>query len=347
MQGSKYWHVIIERDPGYVVDQILVGIRSGLANPDSVDWKGLRAEFRDKVGVIISSWWQEMYGPLQELWAAVVTYQEGLLCSACEADFSRFFNGTTIKVRQPAAADIGDAALKVMAASDTFLTSTVNQPRIKAIAQLVCGKVTDQFTCLGTSHIVDLAINALTKLNMRDMLCGDSNGDLDTRNRHCKDFMFNRVLRGLFIDTEPILSNIFDYLNKICLKVPFPKMDCGPIDIMSKQLSSFYFTFDERPLATNEYGVDGFDIKNAACDSNLSGFACGQSGPKPESHKGNAPADNSAGNSGAIIITIVILLTLAAVGAVVFISRERIKRVTQSFYTRMRDDGMGPTVGLV
>ena len=45
-------------------------------------------------------------------------------------------------------------------------------------------------------------------------------------------------------------------------------------------MNAIFFSFDTRPVATNLYSSEGFDVYAIACESNLSGYACGGSGPQ-------------------------------------------------------------------
>jgi len=338
---AEYVVKTIERDPRLLVDQVIVNLRARLLD-QGTDWKKIRDTLREPIGDLIRDGWKTVFPPLTELRSAVVTYQEGLLCSACEPNFERFFNGSVIKMRVDAAGEVADGVIKSLAAFDTFIESQT--PQITQLAQTICSLVGGGVACIRIPDFFPPFLNYFKLSSLRELFCGPTRGNLDVHNIKCRDFVMFTVLRGLYIDVEPIVDNMFDYFERSCPKT-IPGVTCPSAEAAKKVLHEYFFTFDERPVVWNTYGVDGYDVKSAACGSYLSGYACGGPGPKSQSHQAPAPA----GNSGPVIIVIVVLLVVASLGVVLFISRERIKRVTHSWYLRMRDgdDNSGPTVGLV
>jgi len=317
-----------------------------MPNRNEVDWKKIRIKFREKAGRLIGDFWTALFPSLNKLWINLVTYQEGLLCSACEPNFNRFFDPVKnqLKLRGPAAEAVGDAAVDVIKMFDAFMSNSDNAARIKDLVQDICQQGGSTAQCVLVPSLVASALSHITTSPLRHMICNAKKGELPERNEFCKNFVLNDVLRGLVVDTKPLISNVFDYLTFVCPK-GVAAINCDQFETTKQGLLDLYYTFDERPVPRNIYAFDGYDVMLAACDSNLSGYACGKPGPKPESHK----ADSQAGNSGPIIITIVVLLTVGSIGAVLFISRHRVARVASTWYTRLRDgdDGSGPTVGLV
>jgi len=309
--------------------------------PEGIDWKTIRNDNRDAVGALIRELWSTIYTPLNNLWSAVVTYQEGLLCSACQPNFDKFMDVSgNVKMQSPAAGEVADAFITSMHSYDAFIAK--NTDKIKQLSGHICQEVSKN-NCNWAAVVASSVINDFSNLYLRAMLCGANakTGTIEVRDAACKDFVMNKALRGLTVDVSAVINNIFDHFTSICLQVKV--VDCSKIDSAKQKSLEWSFTFDERPLATNVYSPEGFDVKQVACSSNLSGYACGGAGPRPEIHG----KSSGTGNSGPVIITIVVLVTVSSLGGVLFISRHRIRQVTQSWYTRIRDDGMGPTVGLV
>ena len=347
---QRYFGYQIERDPGSIVDNIIITVRA-IGNPyevAAIDWKAIRARFREPAGKILQDFWKAVNPSVQKAWSEYITYQEGLLCSACEPNFGRFLDGSNIKLQPNTASSVADAYVEVIRAIDAFFTNPDEQKRITAIVYDICVFSGSQ-TCESIPVAFSFVYSYVTGMQLRSMICAAQGNSVGERDESCKQFLLNKVLRGLFFDVSLIFGNIFDYIYAQCMAGPMPSA-CTQIQISKKNfVEASSFSFDERPLATNVYTNDGFDILTVACKSNLSGYACGKSGPEPGSNKDDDQQSGGGCSAAPVIITIVILLILGGLGAVLYASRGRIKQITQSWYHRMRDvdDNNGPMVGLV
>ena len=343
MQVAKYFIWLIEKDPRLVVDQLILILRSELLE-HQIDWKSVRNTYRDDAGTLLGEIWNSLYQPLTQLWIEVATYQEGLLCSACEPHFARFLdlekNSLKLNLRSPSA--IGDAVINVMTAYDIFMSDQQHLDQMIALGRSICIQIAGSAPCYLFNTIFNAALKYITEVSLRKLLCASNARNIPEANQHCKDFVVHRVLRGLYVDYFIIAENVFDYFKLICPE-GIKAVDCSRIDTYKKKVMDLSFSFDERPVVLNVYTQDGFDIYGTACDSNLSGYACGGPGPRPPNHRGDTPSGNNTGTIVAIVLTIVFV----TLGLVLFVSRHRIRNFTQYFYTRMTDDGGGPTVGLV
>jgi hypothetical protein len=352
--ASKYIKWYIESDPRALVDLILVWTRAATADT-SVDWAGIRNQTRDDWGVVLKSLVDSMTTPADKLWTDVVTYQEGLLCSACVPDFSpNYLNleARTLTLRPEAADAVASSFLDLLHIWDLWWAEGANINHIMNAGVRTCWLATKSVSCrVLVPTTINLAVPYLTKNSLRIMLCG-APADAGQEDSKCRDTLNFQVLHGLSLDPTPILYNLLNKAADLCKMSP---KNCSPqIDLARKQIDLWFFTFDQRPVLQNVYSDGGFDVMAQACASHLSGYACGGAGPPLPDHSADAPgqASGAGGGNVGLIVGVVLLLGLAGLAAAMFVMRHRLRHAAQSMYSRMRDDRLdgsnsGPLVGLV
>ena len=363
MGGAFYTQYLIETNPRVIIDQIIAFARVSIhSNPNRpINWVAVRNYVRDEGGDLLSRGSKAILPHVVDLWKAVVTYQEGLLCSSCEPSFSRFLDVPSKKlvVRPAAAMDAANALVQTLQAVDEFLKDEYIVAHLKHVLEQGCASaIGSMLKCSGVGLAVGLGLKILVGPQLRSIVCGVPANSPDP-DQACRDFVLNKMLRGLYVDYAPILHNVVGWFAHICEKALGDK--CSELSKLNSRIDEYFFTFDTRVVVSNVY-VDndsGYDVKAAACASQLSAYGCGGSGPEPRKHGGEVPDVGRGGLSPGAIAGIVIGV-LAALGLAVaaFVWRQRLSGVVGAAYFRMRDgesgrvgggggDGSGPLVGMV
>jgi len=352
---SQYAIFYIESDPRVLVDQILLSLRAMLGS-NKLDWKRLRNEVRDEWGAIVKQLAVQLSTPLSKLWGAVVTYQEGLLCSSCIPKFSPTYlnvQTNTIALKPDVADDVAKAVIDLFNAWDGWFAVVNNRNHVTNAVMHTCVIVVKNGAVACRPLVptaVSFVIKALTLNELKILLCGmpAKPGDEETQ---CKNMVVNNVLHGLAIDGQPVVGNVFDKIAQMCKMLP---TDCSSEIVTAKaQVLMLFDTFDDRPVLNNVYSDSGYDARSAACLSHLSGYACGGQGWPPYDHSQVTPSDSGDGGlsaAGAVLIAL-LLVGIAGVLVTAAVHRHRIRNAAVNAYQRMRDGGAegssGPLVGLV
>ena len=370
---AYYSAFLMESNPGAFVDQIVAYVRMSVpASVPPVDWRAVRNAVREDAAAVLLAATKAVAPPALTAWKALVTYREGLLCSACEPGFSRFLHldaaAGTLKLHPAAANEFAAHVSTTLDAVDEFLKSGENVNRILVVVEKGCVAAGHPVAgCLALAPLLGAALN-LVRAELRVALCGpEANADAQTA---CRDMVVDAVLRGLVVDPGPVAHNVIAWLKGKCAAMPLEWLRpvCNRLDAVSKAVDDLGFSFDARPVVTNEYHADGFDVESKACSSHLSGFACGGHGPRAEDH-GDVPGDvpdeddptdhdggGSGGLSGGAVAAIVLVCVGLAMGGVGFVWRSRIRDAMQNAYERLHDHGVSslrgdsstrPLVGLV
>jgi hypothetical protein len=362
VQAIQYFEYMISNNPKAFLDQILVILKIFIHNNPPIDWVIVRNAIRDEAGDLIKSLADHMIPPGKQILQTILTYEEGLLCSACEPNFNRFLdlNKGTLLLRSDAAAEVSDAVLAAFHALDAFFGDDANIRALKHVSEQGCASaLKSSLKCVGVGTGVGLALGIFTGPALRTIVCGAPAGGDGVPDAYCRDMIMNQVLRGLYVDPSVVIDNQFNWVSTMCSKF-LSEEQCAPIKTYKKEASALFYSFDTRPIVTNDYhSVDGFDVKGTACASHLSGYGCSGNGPEPVDH-GSMPTVNQGGLSVGAIIGIVLTCVIVSGLGIGLIWRRQIKSGVTSLYYRMRDgeggggvDGRldsvssGPLVGLV
>ena len=372
---AYYGAFLLESNPGAFVDQILAYAR--LVLDDALPWPAIRDAVRADGSALLAAAGRSVVPPAMATWKALVTYREGLLCSACEPNFARFLHvsegeprAATLKLQPGAADEVASRFTDALGALDGFLSEAGTTELIGAVVEKAClAAGHSDGLCSTLPGTVSLVVNGV-RSGLRAAVCGPAaaHHELDP-DAVCHGVIVGSVLRGLVVDPQPLADNVGAWLQSKCGLLPKPySSECATLDQLPELIRRMSFSFDARPIPTNAYVTEpaaGFDVKARACSSNLSGFACGGHGPRAQSHgdvssateDADAPApEQSRGMSGGAIAAVVFVsLGVAVVAVVGFVWRARIRDAVHDAYERIRERGAGgagdaatrPLVGFV
>jgi hypothetical protein len=284
----EYLDAYARRNPKGIIDKIFAYVAQFAPPVEHLDYNELRKATRDELGLFVNQSLVALGPEMERFASSVLTYQEGLLCSACEPRFERYLNSTSLelRVRPSSAKAVSDRFLNLLQKWDIFLFRKDTLNLINRLVSKVCKlEKKSALVCNAAEVAANVVLTRLSGKPLREALCGKPehhSPDLpDANDVQCQQVIHNYVLKGLVVDPLPILKQGIETLANECSQSRVIEASkCDEIKSFASKLDGLYATFDTRPLVKNVYADDGYDVSNVGCGSNLSGFACDGDAPR-------------------------------------------------------------------